>query len=363
MPSTASVAMGSATNFKHRLCQFLTLLLLAAWWCTPAAAQTRRQIHLEISAGRLEPVQTQQKWMEILSNAGADRVRSVTSHSTGKVNIEERETGLGVVIKIQGVINGNKLELPGGTFTQRDATAIGNYIEALRLDGVNTALAEKKAFGLTSEQLVELSQSLSKPLQLKTRGVDPAEIVKHIRAEIPYAVDLDSVAGNALSVCAAIQDELQGLSLGTALAATLRPAGLVLEPFRKQGEELRLRIVDSRQAAEYWPVGWPAEGTPKEAAPGLFEKNLLEIRDFPLDQVLAAIAAKAEMPMLFDYNSMARREIDLSKTNVTFVKQNVSYGYSLRKLLSKTKPPMNYEIRADEAGQPFLWISTAAPAR
>ena len=364
MPFTVSVGTGSATDFNIRFISVL-LLPLTILWCSgsPAAAQTDRQIHLEISAGRLEPVETQQKWMEILSRVGADRVRSVTARSTGKVNIEERETGLGMVIKVRGVINGKKIELPGGSYSQQDVVAIRDYLEALRLDGVDTALAEKKAFGLTSQQLVDLSQALSKPLKLKTRGVDPTAIVSHIQSQIPYDVRLETAARSALSACENIRDELNGLSLGTALAATLRPAGLALQPDRKQGEEVQLNIVDARDAREYWPIGWPAATTPKEAAPGLFQKNLLEIRDFPLDQVLAAIQAKAELPMLFDYNSMARREIDLSTTKVTFVKKNVSYGYSLRKLLSKTSPPMNYEIRADEAGKPFLWISTAAPAR
>lgn len=359
MRFTASVDMASAT----KLLIAVLVLCFGGWNCSTTHAQTNRQIHLEVAAGRREPVATQQKWMELLSKVGADRVRSSTARSAGTVSVEERETSLGVVVKVRGVIQGKKLELPTGTFSQRDVAKIRAYLEALRLDGVETALAEKKAFGLTSKQLVALNQSLSKPLKLKTKGNDPDEVIQFAKTKIEYEVALDRSARAALANGGKLLDELNGLSLGTALAATLRPYGLVLQPVRIQGQDIKLRITDSRVAEEFWPIGWPAQGTPKEAAPGLFQKNLLEIRDFPLDQVLAAIQTKAGLPMLFDYNSMARRDIDLATTKVTFVKKNVSYGYSLRKLLSKSKPKLHYEIRVDEAGKPFLWISTAVPAR
>ena len=359
MRFTASAGTASAT----KLLVSMLLVCAGAWSASSAIAQTNRQIHLEVAAGRMEPVATQQKWMELLSKVGADRIRSSTARSAGKVGIEERETSLGVVVKVRGVIQGKKLELPAGSFSQRDVEKIRRYIDALRLDGVETALADKKAFGLTSKQLVTLNQSLSKPLKLKTKGNDPLKLIQFAKTKVNYEIVLDRNARAALASGGELLDELNGLSLGTALAATLRPYGLVLQPVRDQGQDIRLLVSDSRQAEEFWPIGWPAQGIPKDAAPGLFQKNLLEIRDFPLDQVLSAIQSKAGLPMLFDYNSMARREIDLATTKVTFVKKNVSYGHSLRKLLSKTKPPMHYEIRVDEAGKPFLWISTVAPVR
>ena len=361
MPSTASAVTVSVTSFSRTL--FFATCLLAAMFTRPATAQNKRQVHLEISASRMAGVETQQKWMQLLAKVGADRVRSSTARSSAKISVEERETTLGVVVKVRGAISGKKLILPGGSFTQRDINGIRDYLESLRLDGVETALADKKAFGLTSEQLVKLSESLSRPLKLKTKGADSLEIVLHIQSKISYPVNLDRSAKSSLITNGKFLDELNGVSLGTALAATLRPAGLVWQPVRKQGEDVKLNITKSTEAEEFWPIGWPAEGIPLEVAPSLFQKNELEIRQFPLDQVLVAIQAKAKLPMLFDYNSMARREIDLSKTNVTFVKKNVSYGYSLRKLLAKTKPPMSYEIRNDEAGKPFLWLSTASSAR
>ena len=362
MRSTASVVTGLLIKFmKLQSVVFVVATLIGL--ASSASAQSKRQIHLEVSSGRLAALETQQKWMEILSQVGADRVRSSTARSSGKVSVDEQETSLGVVVKVRGVIIGKKLELPGGTFTQRDSARIREYLEALRLDGVETALADKKAFGLTSEQLVELSDALSKPLQLKTKGSESLEIVKHIQSKVRYSVELDRVARAAITASGSYDDELDGLSMGTALAATLRPAGLVLQPLRQQGRELQLRIVDSRRAEEFWPIGWPSQVLPVEAAPTLFQKNQLEIRQFPLDQVLAAIEIKAKLPMLLDYKSMASREIDLAKTNVTFVKKNASYGYSLRKLLSQTKPAMKYEIRNDDAGKPFLWLTTTARVR
>jgi hypothetical protein len=333
--------------------------------CSSSAAsgQNKRLVHIEVSAGDRAAVQTQQKWMEVLANIGADRVRSRTTGSLGRVEIKESETSLGILVKVFGVIDGNKLNLPGKTFQIRDQQGLRDYVQALRDDGARVALAEKKAFGLTSEQLVALNEALSIPLDIKTKNRPAKEVVDFARENLRFEIVLDTASRQALRRNEMFEDELNGLSLGTSLAAAVRPLGLVLVPVRKQGDETTLNLVDSRNADEHWPIGWPAQAIPKRMVPQLFEKYPLEIRDFPLKQVLAAVQSKAGIPMLFDYNSLARAGIELAETNITFVNQNSSYGYGLRKMLGQTDPRMAYEIRVDEAGKPFLWLSTANPAK
>ncbi len=327
------------------------------------SAQSKRTIHIEVSATARADVQTQQNWMEVLAEVGADRVRSRTTQSTGTIEIKETETSLGVLVNLYGVIDGNMLKLPGQSFQLRDVDKIRDYVQKLRDDGADVALADKKAFGLTSEQLVSLNEAFSIPVEIETKNRPAQDVLDFAERKLNYEIELDAASKLGFKRAEPFQDELQGLSLGTALAAAIRPLGLVLAPARQQGAPLMIRIVDSRSVEEHWPIGWPAPQNPIETVPRLFEKNVLEIRDFPLDQVLAAVQTKADVPMLFDYNSLARAAIDLTATNVTFVNENSSYGFALRQMLNQTRPRTAYEIRVDESGKPFLWISTANPVK
>lgn len=341
----------------------MTVLACTAAIHSESLAQSKRMIHIEVSATARAAVETQQNWMAVLAEAGADRVRSRTSQSAGTIEVRETETSLGVLVNLSGVIDGNQLKLPGQSFQLRDVDRLRDYVQKLRDDGANVALADKKAFGLTSQQLVNLNQALSFPVEIETRNRPAEDVLDFARRKLSYEFELDATTKLAFKRLEPFPDELQGVSLGTALAAAIRPLGLVLSPARQQGAPITLRIVDSRSVEEHWPIGWPAPQNPIETVPRLFEKNVLEIREFPLDQVLAAVQAKADIPMLFDYNSLARAAIELSATNVTFVNENSSYGFALRQMLNQTRPRTAYEIRVDESGKPFLWISTANPVK
>ncbi|MFM7738288.1 MAG: hypothetical protein ACKO9H_02715 [Planctomycetota bacterium] len=160
----------------------------------------------------------------------------------------------------------------------------------------------------------------------------------------------------ALKESGKLQDELQGLSAGTALAAALRPAGLVLVPVREQGKSVELAVVDSGQADEHWPVGWPNEVPVSRAEPKLFGRRDIEIKGFPLQQAVSAVAGLCEVPVLYDWNALAKKEIDPTKTMVTVVKKKHPYYMTIVDLLKQTRPSLGVELRLDENGKPFMWI-------
>ena len=342
---------------SNRIVLSLLIAALTVLFSTTASAQ-KRYIQLEVAVSNRAPVETQQRWMKMLSEVGADRVRSVTAGASATVKISDTPSSGSERIKINGAIQDGKLILPGKTFTIRDKIQIKDYIQQLRDDGIDVALAEKKAFGLTSQQLVDVNTLLTEKLKFETLNQSSSQVVRKIGRGLGGLV-LDSSARKALKRDEPILDELEGLSLGTSLAAIARPLGLVLVPKRQRGGEVELHLVDYKDAEEHWPIGWPSPAIPKKMVPSLFAKFPIEVREYPADQVLKVIQSKAKVPMLYDFNSLARAEIDLSKTAVTFVKANSTYIFALRKVLNQTKPRMAYEIRVDETGRPFLWLSTA----
>lgn len=325
----------------------------------PAIAQ-ERLVEIEVLASPNAAADLQHRWMEVLSQVGADRVRSRSSRGSIRPAVDETEYGGTAIVRLRGKLDGRTLTFPGRKFSLNDRQSIANYVQQMRDDGASVTLAEKKAFGLTSQQLVHVYQQLGTPVD-QTLDRNAGEMVREILDRTGMKWELDATARRALRSDATVSEELEGLSGGTALAAILRPLGLVLVPHRNQGESTRLHIVDVRAADEHWPVGWPIEKPLSEYAPQLFEKQKIAIGDFPLDQALAAIQKRVELPFLVDQNSLARAGIELNQVRVSYAKEKVSYMVAIQKLLSQTKPRMLAEMRIDENGKPFLWLSTSAP--
>ena len=119
---------------------------------------------------------------------------------------------------------------------------------------------------------------------------------------------------------------------------------------------MHLRIVRSRDAKESWPVGWPPQHAPGKTLPDLFRSLNVEIDDTPLPDALAAIKQRVNVPFLFDYNAMARYQIEPTKTHVTLPRKKSFYNSIVRDLLRQAK--LKHELRVDDAGKPFLWISS-----
>ena len=252
---------------------------------------------------------TQQKWMQMLQNVGADRVTSRTANAVEPA-VEETQTATMTHVKVTGFIGGRKLFLPGGSFAQTDVAGIRALLQKIRDDGATVALADKKAFGLTSEQLVELHERLAKKVEFATKGEKSGEVIKRMVKQAGLNFVYDQAARAAINGNEVVAEELKGISLGTAIATVLRPLGLVLEPSRKQGQALKLQILDTRSSKENWPIGWPIEDAPVEVEPKLFDRlPTLEIRGFPLNAALDAVERRAGVPFFYDHNSLAREGI------------------------------------------------------
>ena len=110
---------------------------------------------------------------------------------------------------------------------------------------------------------------------------------------------------------------------------------------------------------EIWPIGWPPEKPLAQTVPSLYEFHNVNVQNATAAKALAAIAARLKVPVLMDYNAMARHGVDPAKTLVSFPSARTTYSLALRKLLFQAG--LQFEVRLDEAGKPFLWITTVKP--
>ena len=124
------------------VCVFL-LLGTVAYWTEPVAAQNRL-VELEIvsTGGQLG---AEQQVMQMLTGVGADRISVRSARNRARPSIDETESGGVVSVRVVGVLDGTKIRLPGKSFSTRNAAGIRDFIQQLRDDGADVAMADKKA--------------------------------------------------------------------------------------------------------------------------------------------------------------------------------------------------------------------------
>jgi hypothetical protein len=217
---------------------------------------------------------------------------------------------------------------------------------------------KRSAFGLLPEQLVAVNNDLRKPLGIPTKGKSGMLAVQQIAGLVGYQILLEPGAEAPLRELK-LEEELKGLSRGTALAAILRPAGLVFSPQRPRGGKLQYFVGKPVAGQESWPVGWKADQSDREVLPELFTAINAEISEVPAAEALQSIAGRLKVPFLVDQNALAFHDIDMSTSEVSLPAKRMSYALILDKLLAQAG--LKYELRIDEANKPLLWVTTIRP--
>jgi len=332
------------------------LCLVSLLLCSPALADDPR-VSLEIGMQSGVAPDTAHRWHKMLVDCGFDGLRIRSIRSGDQPDIELLGTEQRPSYKVIGILTGSeKLILPGGTFSSRDAAGLRGYLAMLRSDGIEGVTQPRSAFGLTGKQLQAVHEALAAPCDIDTKGDSPSRVIKQLARRIAVPLEIDEDAEETLDRGEDIRDEVEGLSYGTALATVLRPYGLVLVPHKPRGGDVRLVVTAARQGIDHWPIGWPLEGKrPQELAPVLFEFLTVEIDGVTIEAAIAAIGDRLELPLLFDHNSLALHRIDLTAP-AKVPAGRTYYKRILDRVLSQAK--LKSELRVDEAGQPFMWITT-----
>ena len=326
-------------------------------WAASLAAQTGGRIELELMTEPGLPVNAAQRWLGALKDVPFSSIRIRSANPGDQVEVRQRGGAESRSYQVVGLLTErNTLRLPGGEFRIGDTSGLRDWLARLQ-DGGETRLQESPGvFGLTPTQLVAVHEALSVPIAFSTRGQPAFAVLKRIASGLPLSFSADAEARQAMSGGEPVGDELQGLTAGTAMVAVLRPLGLVMAPRQQPDGTLKLQIADVRGMAESWPVGWPPQKPPRETAPQLLTFLNVEIEKTPLSTALDAIRARIDLPLLFDHNGLARHRIDPAAVNVSLPAGRTYYQGAIDRLLNQAG--LKSDLRVDEAGKPFLWIST-----
>ncbi len=320
------------------------------------------QVEVELGSTPGTSVKLLHEWANILTRGGISSVRA-SAESTSRPRIEELSTASGRTYRVYGTIDlRGDLILPGGRrFSQAQAAqAIAWFQELARL-GPEESRPKVERFGLTTAELLTLRQQLALPLGVTTKDRSRREVLQEILQKVSVlVVDRVGVLAKVDSE-EKVAEEVRELSTGTALAYLLRPIGLAIVPTKTDprggGEsQVGVEIVLSTSATEIWPIGWPATKPPPNLVPQLYQFLEVNIQGVSAARVVEAVAERTQLPVLWDYNALARWGVEPAKIAVRFTPRSTTYAQLLRHCLFQAG--LKYELRVDEAGNPFLWITT-----
>jgi hypothetical protein len=347
------------------VCRLLPpLLLVVVLLAAPAHARGTVQLTL-VGDGQGAGLSFQE-WSQALGRAGIRNVR-IRSGSDKPGIVTESDAG-GVVYLVTGTITSrNEILLPGARFGRGDVGRLAAWLKDLAENGPAGGRQGKSPLGLTSDDFRKVRKDLAATVDFSTLGMTRQRAVKKIADQLTLPLRLEADAARALSD-EKIEDELKGLSCGTALACILRPAGYGMAP-RAVGGQIVYAVLKAEGAAansnideaslatlRMWPTGWTTEKSDHDAVPGLYKPHNVNVKNAPAATALAVIGKQLGIPVLFDRKALATYKIDPGKALVSFPNKRTTYSLALRTMLFRAK--LKFEVRYDDAASPFLWVTT-----
>lgn len=332
------------------------LYMLALLFLLPATpALGAATVELELLTEPDFPALEQQEWVRAMSALDVGNVRIRQGQPGEKAEVTTRGVKPNLTYVVVGILRKNgELLVPGGRFKKNDRGAMTTWLNELKTYGPQGSPEGKPLYGLSAAQFGDVKLDLSTKAPA-TKGLSRAEALRKIGESLKMPIFVDASAGKILAG-EKVDFDTQGLSAGTAIAYVLRPAGMAMKPERLPSGEIRYVVAQGAAVAEPWPVGWPLVRRRQEVLPQLFEMIDVEIEQVPLRKALDVIAERAQLPVLLDQNSLVKHEVDIDQAMVEFPAKRSTYSLVLTRLLGQAR--LMYEVRQDEAGKPFMWVTT-----
>jgi hypothetical protein len=350
---------------RLRLLTYVATLLIFT-----VAAHAAAPIELEVATERGVQITAPQEWLQLLTAIGIDNVRIRGAQAGDQPRVENRGTDERPRYYVAGRLTSrNELLLPGGSFTRGDSSRLKDYFERLAAEGGESLTASRGMFGLTEKEIEAVFADLAQPIDFETKGQAPRAVIDRLQTKFALKVAVESEADRILRRSAPVADELKGISAGTGLAIMLRNNGLVLRPEKLRGEPAVYRIgsgsgdsIDANTLGKtadheltHWPIGWELQKPPGATAPSLFEFLNAEIDGYTLEESLAAIAPRLKIPLYLDHAALAAHQIEPAKIQVRVARTRTFYKRVIDRALAQAR--LGSQVRIDEAGTPFLWIT------
>lgn len=344
-----------------------------------AAGRPKYDIRLEVFCeGALQPMAAQ-KWGAELNKRDAN-LQGVHIRSAAAAEELDIVNAGGNSWNVKGMLKRNDtLQMPGGqTFSTGQYRQIYPHLEetidamlareeAAKVAAEFTAETgrpaptEKLPFGLNARAYEAMFADLEKPVAFKTKGMQRGEFIRKITGEMAHTANVQDEFTRRLAEDTedVLTEELSGLSRGTALAYALRYVGYCLVPgmaSETPAAKPVYHFIPAKDSPdEIFPVGHDLQIRVTESFPVILERFNANVDGAEVNAVLNALCGRMDTVILYDYNNMARLGLSTDNVNVNMAPKKVSYNELLDTVLYQAK--LQKQLRVDEAGKVFLWVT------
>ncbi len=302
-----------------------------------------------------------QKWYRLLTRLGVRRLRIGPGGPVAAVKVSRSQVGSVQVVRVQGRLTAQgRMVVPGESFSRSEAGRIARWLQSLRQPPQKRTPAGP--FGLSESELALLRQRLQGTVDFSTQGQKRSQVWAQLGRLCPLqVVEPPGMAPLLDEQGGPVQVELKGLSVGTAMACLLRPAGLVLTVEKLPGQ-FRLVVRRPEQVQHIWPVGLKVRGLRGKRFDPLFRPLQINVaQGTTLQAVVEAFQKRLQMPVLVDHLALAAHGKRWEQLTTYHRPRKTYYLAALERLVGRAG--LQLQVREDEAGTVFLWITVLPKPR
>lgn len=322
-------------------------------------------LEVRIVTVQLQSALKSQEWGRAFQKIGY-RIRIRRAASTDKPDVTETIRGDSRRVTAIGVLDRTgTLEFPGGRkFKLADSAKLKEWLDSLKKYGAQGAPEGKPLWGLNADQFASVYNSLSQKLDDELFDVDVQTAIARVKAPKRHRLFFSPSARLWLrkQPGSKVRQKVKGISIGTALALVLKDSGLGFYPTRTASGSIDLAIKPLAESKERpWPVGWEPRLSRTRTAPLLFKLFPVNLEEMGIVELSDVVSEKTEVPILFDYSTIAAADIDIDELTVTIPERKSTLYRAVQTAVSRNR--LSLRLLIDELGKPLVYVTTAAAAR
>lgn len=299
-------------------------------------------------------------WSKLFRSAGY-RVTIATNDGRDRPGIRYRTRNRRVVEVIGLLDRSGVLNLGQRRFRLNDTPQLKTFLDDLARYGPEGPTRLRPAWGLSVSQYEEVLKLLAVKSPKEVELSSPESVTQALN--LPSAFTVTRTAESHTHSAVSAQDhavptiDLRPVSSGTGLAIALAQFGLGFRVMQHPRKGLLLEIDAGDESSNLWPVGWKNQKSVTAILPRMFRRVTVDLPDENVSDVIDRIADLVEIPCFCSYQQLATDGIQFEQIRYSAPVERRSPSRVLRSIAGRHR--MGIEPRTDEAGQLFLWCTTA----
>lgn len=328
---------------------------------------------------------TAQQWGRIFQDVGYS-VRFREGRLGERTRVEDLKREDSRTTLIVGILEQDgRILIRDQHFTFSDGQKFREFAQQVARYGAAGPPETSPRWGLSEEQFSDVTQLLSVPISSPVVLTSPSDTItslqlpaefrirftqaamdrrvstrrnEAVRGDTERGKEIDGADGDKKAPTE--PDNLTGFSKGSALSLILARFGLGFRPLVdmkvQDGSGYILEVDVGDESSNLWPVGWKTKEAVNVVVPGLYKAIPVSADDFPLNELISVIAGKLNVPVF--YSSFVLNEAGIIPEELRYTRKPEKISPQRLMQLLGDRYQIGLDIRADERGRCFLWVTT-----